>query len=830
MTRELTKKEKNLILSKIQDKGISNDIERVLEVVKVPENADLDSIKEIRKRINDLLKKDLPRKLTEKELDDIVAGIPVSPCPIKKIALFNTQLIREKIRKQLSKQKYLVKEGTIDMIKNIIREAYLRALVQPGASVGSTGGMAMSSQITQAMLDAIHSSGTQTTKEESFEMIRSLIEIKKEPDILNYTVHFKDKNLVAEEISMIGDMLKGISIEDFVISKEILTELPEDDWRYYRNHSLIYGEDESINPEDVGNRFLRLTIDINKCFIYNTGIQELVEVIQNNTEDDDFDNTVICISSPLDRGFIDIHGNLSYIEYSVSTFSNLGKRIGDCSSIKKGKEEERLDQEDVKKEINDMELDEMTGIFLKVILSDCLSEMKVKGVSGIMDVIPEPAVFMDSTFKQTKVRSEIEIDKFSNSPYDLKSSEISRLWNIKITKSSIYFDGITFGKIRESFEICGMKIIEDSLETEHSMTIMMPLDRNEKFFDDDNDVRNMYQRKDTIWYNIEDQSNPREVNDQNYKPKMRMNSLRKFEQKSLSLKVINLGKDSNHEFHSVLPEFSKLYRATIYNYATISGKDITQDLFSNKLIDHRFLFPENTRAVKRIFGIESARFYLIWKYIKVNFIEKINPITVILLVNLQTSFDTLIPIHSTNIYKRGDSVLSELSFEKQNTIIKNSSAFGEEDNTSSVGSRIITGKPCLNGTGSVEVNYDPLYLNDPDNRYLLDVNQEGEIETLHTDDVLGGCLNSGVYVFPKDDVNAERADNPLLLSDSNKKPVVCNKEDVPSPPRTRAPESLRKKSTRRTTIAKGDRINIDNLEDIPEAPEWLDDDDFLDSL
>ena len=104
MTRELTKKEKNLILSKIQDKGISNDIERVLEVVKVPENADLDSIKEIRKRINDLLKKDLPRKLTEKELDDIVAGIPVSPCPIKKIALFNTQLIREKIRKQLSKQ------------------------------------------------------------------------------------------------------------------------------------------------------------------------------------------------------------------------------------------------------------------------------------------------------------------------------------------------------------------------------------------------------------------------------------------------------------------------------------------------------------------------------------------------------------------------------------------------------------------------------------------------------------------------------------------------------------------------------------------------------
>lgn len=830
MSRELTKKEKNLILSKIQDRGISNDIERVLEVIKVPEDADLDSIKEIRNRINNLLKEDLPRKFTNKELDDIVSVIPVSPCPVKKIALFNTKLIRERIRKQLSKQKYLVKEGTIDMIKRVLYEGYLRSLVPAGASVGSTGGMAMSSQITQAMLDAIHSSGTQTSKEESFKMIRSLIEMGKEPDVLSYTVHFKDKNLVSEEISLIGDMLKGISVEDFVINKEILSKVPEEDWRYYRNHALIYGEEESIDPEDVGKRFLRLTIDVNKCFMYNTTIQELVEVIQNNTEDDDFDNTVVCVSSPLDRGFIDIHGNLSYIEYSVSTFSNLGKRIGDCSSVKKDKEDERLDQEDVNKGISELELDEMTGIFLKVILSDCLSEMKVKGVPGIMDVTPEPTVSMDSTFIQNKISSEVEIEKYSNAPYNLDLSEISRLWNIRITKDSIYFKGITFDKFRETFELCGMKIVEDRLSSEHRMTIMMPVDRDEKFFDDDGNVKKLYTEKDGVWYNVKDPKNPKEVNDQNYKPKMRMNSIRNFEQETLSRKVVELGKDSDQQFYSTLPEFSKLYRATTYSYATISGKDITRDLFSNRLIDHRFLFPENTRAVKRIFGIESARFYLIWKYMKVGFVEKINPITVILLVNLQTSFNTLIPIRGTDIYKRGDSVLSELSFEKQNTIIKNASAFGEEDNTTSVGSRIITGKPCLNGTGSVEVKYDPLYLNNPDNRYLLDTNEEGQTETLHTDDVLGGCLNSGVYVLPKDDVNADRADNPMLLSDSNKKPVVCNKEDVPSPPRTRAPESLRKKSTRRTTITKGDRINIDDLEEIPDAPDFLEDDDFLDSL
>jgi len=826
--RELTKKEKDLILDNITDKAIRNDIERVLEVVKISEDTSKSSVKEIKKKILNLLNEELPRKLTNKELDDIVSGIPISPCPVKTIAEYNTEMIRKKIKKQLSKQKYLVKDGTVDMIKRVIYETYLRAVVDSGSSVGSTGGMAIASQITQAMLDSIHSSGTETSKEESFQMLRGLIETSEEPDILKYTIHFKDKNLVAEEISLIGDILKGISVGDFIINKEILTGINPDDRRFYKNHFTIYGDQESIRPEDVNNRFLRLTIDVNKCFMYNITMEDLVDTIKNNTEDDDFDNTIICISTPLDQGFIDIHGNINYIEYSVSTFSNLGKRIGDCSRIKKGKEDERLDRENVNKKISEMELDDMTGIFLKVILSDCLSQMKIKGVSGIINVVPERTIMMEQTFRQTRVFSEVEIEKFSDPPYNIDPSRIPNLWNIKITKGSIYFKGITFDKIRETFDVCGMKIIDDRLKEEHSFTILMPEDRDEKFFDK-NIIKNVYEKRGDVWYDLVED---KESKDQDYKPKIRMSKLRTFEQEKLSKQIINNANDKNLDFYSTLPEFSKIYRSTMYNYATITGKDITRDLFSNKLIDHRYLFPENTKAVKRIFGIESARFYLIWKYLSVGFIEKINPITVILLVGFQTWSGALIPIRSTEIYKRGNSVLAKLSFEKQIKIIKDASAFGEEDDTTSVGSRIITGKPCLNGTGSIDLKYSEEYLNNQDNMYLLDKNREGETEQMYSDDVLGGCLNSGVYVLPKDDVDAEFADNPILLSDSNKKPVVCNKEDIPSPPRTRAPESLRKKSTRRTTAFKGERINIEDIEEIPDAPDFSDDEfgDALDML
>ncbi len=797
--RNLTKQEKKRILSKI-DKPISTEIERVLESVTVPENFREEDVDLVKEKLDSYLLSELPRKLTKREIDNIVSVIPKLPCSVGKIADFNIDIIRNMMRKQLSYQKFLVKKGTIDKIKEIIYEVFLRSSLAAGSSVGSTGGMALSEKITQAMLDAIHSGGGKNQKDSNFKLVTELIEIGKEKHILKFIVHFKDKNLVPEEIIVLGEMLKGVSVADFVQSTEILDSVPEEDWRYYKNYSLIHNQ--NIDPAQFKTKFLRLNIDINKCFMYDTMIEELIDIIKMNTEDEDFDQTVICVGSPLKRGFIDIHGTKEYIEYSVTQFSNLGKRIGECSSVKP--------DPDQPEELSDLDLDEMSGIFLKVILEDCLVDMKVKGMNGVHDVIPSQTIDMEETFMESYV---IDTEKYSDRPLE----EIKRLWNININREHLYFEGVTIEKIRRMFEVCGIEIIEDLFENEGFGVVMMPKKRNEKLYNEEGEVKYKYVLRDGKYYENDEEG--KEFPDNKYNPARRISDLRQFEKEILSRKIISYRETNEEEFLNTLPEFSDIYRATTYTYAFIEGFKITRDLFSSKIIDKRYLFPENTRAVKDIFGIEGARFYLIKKYLSISFVKKLNPCNVFLLADFQTYSGTLIPIKSRQIYKQGNSVLAEASFEQQSTVFKNASAFGENDDITSVGSRIITGIPCKNGTGSVDLTYDPFYLSNDENKVEEQVKKEDS--KMFNDDVMGPCLNAGHYVLPKESLDAESVDLPERAD-----PVVCSKQKVPTPPRSDAPSSMKKRRSRHSTIFRGDRINIDSLDEIPDEPDF-DEDEFL---
>jgi len=810
MLRSLTKEEKKYILPK--DRGLSNEIERVLDLFKIPEKFNQDDLVRIKGKVNSFLDGDLPRKLTEEEIDDIVEVIPPLPCPIKMISIENNKQIKNKLRWQLSRLKFLVKPGTIEHMKKIIYETFLRSVLEAGSSVGSTGGMSVAEKITQAMLDAIHTSGGKSSKEASYNLIKSLIDLKKPSEILDYTVHFKDKNLVYEEISILGDMLRGINVKDLTIKTEILHEVPKEDERWYRNYQIVYSKKIKVRYQ-----FLRLYLDINKCILYKTLPEEIIEVIMKNTEDDDFDSTIVCVGSPLSVGFIDIHGEPDYIEYSVAKFSNFGKKIGNCKDIKPGDKDEML------KDTTSLEIDDMTGTFLKVILNDCLADMMIKGIKGIVDVYGNETVNMNDTYTQGKVCTDREIDMLSNPPYSLKYDEINRLWNVKIKKTAIYFEGIPVDKIRKMFIACDLKIIIDNLEENNSATILLPKKRVEKYYTEDGKVEYIYEMRNEKYYDVRTDD---VVEGNSYGPKKLINNIRDFERNFLSRSIIDTESDPSSDFRKTLPQFSELYRLLSYNSATVEGKNIEKELLSSRIIDKRYLFPENTRTILKLYGIESVRFYLAKKYLSIPFIAKLNPTNIFLLMDLQTSFASLVPLRSTKIYKEGDSVLAAASFEHQSGVFKDAAAFGEQDDITSVTSRIVTGIPCKNGTGSMNVSYDQMYTSNEDNRYI-----DNEIvnikSTMENDDIIGICTNSGNYVNTKEDLDASNDDDPPLLSQVNKKPIVCLKEKIPSPPRMRAPESVSRRSTREGTIFRGDRIDISNIEDIVDMPEF-DEDEFLD--
>ena len=106
----------SITLSDTEIKKFLSNIDKKyhLEIFAVLKNAflkDKKSLIKIKKDILSLLKDpNLPRSLTEDELDQIVEVIPVMPSPLKEISLDSTAQVRTLIRRQLSKQKFSVKE------------------------------------------------------------------------------------------------------------------------------------------------------------------------------------------------------------------------------------------------------------------------------------------------------------------------------------------------------------------------------------------------------------------------------------------------------------------------------------------------------------------------------------------------------------------------------------------------------------------------------------------------------------------------------------------------------------------------------------------------
>ena len=814
-SRYLTQKEKEKILTGI-DKISKNQVEKVLENIKVPPRLSLKVLNRIKKRIDSFLEKDLPRKLTKDEIKEIVDVIPLVPCPVREIALENNKAIKRRISLQLSQCRFSVKKETISTIKKIIYEKFLRSISQPGDSVGSTGVMAIAEQMTQANLDAVHSSGAKNENASTYNNVTDLINIPEPGDILTYTAHFKNKNIVAEEIKSLENIIRGISVGDLVQKSYIMESLPPEDKIFYKNFMIIMGE--KYPEKQLEKKFLRLELNINKCVQYGIGVTEIINVISANTADQDFDKTVICIGSSLKKGIIDVHGTDDYIRYSVAKFSNIGERLKNCPSANFKNSGEDVDD----KTIDNLDINEMSGIFLSVIIKECLCSMKIKGLDGVISVVPSKTIDMDMTFDQSEIYSENDIEKFSSKPYNMSYDKLERLWNISIKKDYIYYHGIPPSKCRDMFKVCGLEIIEDNLDEEsHSAVVMMPYERKDKRIDDVTGTEKLiYKRVDGRLYNniTNDFEKGKELG-----PKMLIGNFRDYEKRLLSYKIKNLVKNPEENFSDMLPEFSEIYRKTGYCHAKITGKKIASDLFSNKLFDRRYIYPENPKSVLSLFGIEGARSYLVEKYLTVDLMREISPSNVYLLIDFQTSFGELIAIKSLQIYKKGDSALAAASFEKMMDVFRESSAFGESDKITSAGSRVVTGNPCKNGTGMVSVSFDKSYIMDEKNKTSFEDEDEDDSVPL-TDDILGSCENPGLYILPKGGIRATEADNAPILSDSGKTPIGGFKESIPSPPRMTAPDFLKNKSEK--ISFKGPVVDIDTIEEIPSAPVFNEDDFF----
>lgn len=751
--RYLTPQELNYVTSdvKFQKTELKNILRTKAKVYKLSK-PDLNKLKKTFTKL--MNEKNIPRYLTDEEIDYMIGDLPEVPSCISKIREFNRKGILDSLKFDLKTFKICPSKENLQSIKEKIEESFLRSLCQPGDSVGSNGAMSLGQSISQATLDAFHSAGSANTKEADKKYLDQLLYPNTKRPFSSINVHFKDKNLTKEEIMRsYSKKFKGISVQDLIISKEILETIPGGDKLWYKNYQTIYNVET-----DTSNRFLRLKINVYKCYVYGITIRDIINIIEKTTKIQGGKKSVSCIGSSTHLGIIDVHVEEEFIRNSVSDFATKGTTFKTCEKRYRGKtivSESGEVQKTYLKTVLDAstELKDLISVFLTVILENCFKDMNMTGIKGVENIIVIDNR-LSSSLKFKKVFDDKDIVKYTSKQFGVEPDEFFRLYYVYIDYYAIHILGIPVSKFIKFLELCGMELIEDNTsETSKPMCVFLVPEMS----DETVDGKPRFIKKDNKIY---DTQNNKEVITPEEPTQLIGRKLTKTED---YLRETILGTEDDKE----LTEFPEIYRYGIYCYVKVYGKNINRYIMKDKSIDPFFTCPNSATDIMEYYGIESARLFFTREYTSNSEIQKMNPVNIELLVDFQTAMGQILNITSTDIAKHGKSALVAASFEQPLEAFKKSSSVGSKDIINNIPSCLMTGKKCINGTGIVDIEFGEDYKRDKfDNLEQKPVT----LKEVEQKEVIGSCFSSGVFV----------KDSPEMM-EKDEKEILVQTEEIENP-------------------------------------------------
>ena len=623
-------------------------------------NLTKDKYKVVKDKLSKLDLDNKPRNLTEDELDTIVNKLPKLPCIIERVREFNLNQIKTKIKNQLRTFKVCPKG--IDELKNEIYKQYISSAIPAGESVGLLSSMAIGQLFTQMNLNTFHSAGSKNVS--GINAIRELFHITANKKVYNTLIHFKDKKLNTTEITkLMKQNLEQVSISKIIKYLEIKETIePVDNW-WYDNY-FIYNT--KFEREDIENkRFLRLNLDFVKMLTYDVTLSDIVENLEDLGQ--------YLVISPVNYGIIDIYVN----------------------------QDSAVNFKEIKNITNDFET-----VFLNGLINKCLDEILLKGIKNLEDFSVESINILNniSPKKLDGNNWRLFIDYFS-----LKLDGLTpEVYNDFITM----FDFIIVNSNYKSrpfyidISVPNSDMVLEEKTIENCTTMLKKLSPKHKEFYllnigtvDESNIDLVYNN---IELYIESKNNP---------IKFISSSIGIYKKEIQDLIEKLNTKKSKTEKEIIKREIKDIinhpvYSQSKYNYVTAYGKKIIGKLVHQDIVDSKYILPNDVNEIYELFGIESARLFLVREYIKL--ISKssfINPANLELLVDFQTSLGFLSQVTHSGVNKQQGSLLSSASFENPMNVFKDA-AMGKIDKIQGISGSIISGKKCKNGTGIVEVSLE----------------------------------------------------------------------------------------------------------------------------
>lgn len=365
-------------------------------------------------------------KLNPSQIEDIVQTLPRCLAATQKVADKMREQIQNKLRKSLKNVEIVDKPEAFDRLKQLIEMQHFNSLVSPGEPVGLRAAEAIAQPVTQSVLNAFHSAGSSASVSSGINTSLEIFRVSKNRKNENTNIHFKNKNLIYEDIIDLRREMVGITIQDLMIANRTRTEFlmynPENVPYWYNSFLEIYREKLPFdtNSYDYENpvNFMRIKFDTLKLFSYNITLTHIANKLRGD------ENIIVCIPSPTKEGIIDVFVNTQMLNASMLAAGSRTCNVSPDSA-------------------------DPGVLFLQLCVIPQLKEIIVNGVQGITQIFPKDPgiteiILVNDSEKIGKNKYRIYLDKINIKTKGLpvvKLIDLLRLVGVKILEmNEDYFD------------------------------------------------------------------------------------------------------------------------------------------------------------------------------------------------------------------------------------------------------------------------------------------------------------------------------------------------------------------------------------------------------
>lgn len=238
--------------------------------------------------------------LTDQHIDDILNFITPNPYIPEETANSIVDINKKSFRKQLIDRE--IYEELIPELKTELEKQYLDSIINPGESVGIICAQSIGEKNTQTTLNTFHKAGqSEKTMTTGFPRFQELINVSKNPSIINHKIYLNKKvNTIQEIRNIVNNKIVGLTLKDVMENFEIYVNKPREDW--YTLYEKIY--DKPITFTSC----ITIYLNINKIYKFKLDLVTIAKNIEKEYDD------LHVVFSPLSIGRLDIFVDISEVE------------------------------------------------------------------------------------------------------------------------------------------------------------------------------------------------------------------------------------------------------------------------------------------------------------------------------------------------------------------------------------------------------------------------------------------------------------------------------------------------------------------------------------